>query len=80
MRTPGASGTGTPSVTRTDRAHGASSHRHLRPSLAGGGLDGTVLGSAALRVSYRPGSAAIRRAVAPTGDPHPGLRVGRRTI
>ncbi|WP_184502987.1 AraC family transcriptional regulator [Streptomyces botrytidirepellens] len=40
------------------------------------GLDETVMRSAGLRVSYRQGSAVIRRAVELTGDAHLGLRVG----
>lgn len=48
----------------------------LRPELARVGLDETVMRSAALRVSYRQGSAVIRRAVELSGDPHLGLRVG----
>ncbi|WAU83027.1 AraC family transcriptional regulator ligand-binding domain-containing protein [Streptomyces sp. Qhu-G9] len=48
----------------------------LRPLLNEVGLDETVMRSAALRVSYRQGSAVIRRAVELTGDAHLGLRVG----
>lgn len=48
----------------------------LRPELTRVGLDRSVMRSAALRVSYRQGSAVIRRAVELTGDPHLGLRVG----
>ena len=48
----------------------------LRPLLSEVGLDETVMRSAALRVSYRQGSAVIRRAVELTGDAHLGLRVG----
>jgi len=48
----------------------------LRPLLAGVGLDEDVMRSAALRVSYRQGSAVIRRAVELTGTEHLGLRVG----
>ncbi|MDO0916654.1 AraC family transcriptional regulator [Streptomyces sp. DT2A-34] len=48
----------------------------LRPELTRLGLDEAVMRSAALRVSYRQGSAVIRRAVELTGDEHLGLRVG----
>ena len=48
----------------------------LRPRLEQVGLDETVMRSAALRVSYRQGSAVIRRAVELTGDEHLGLKVG----
>ncbi|MEU6904178.1 AraC family transcriptional regulator [Streptomyces coeruleorubidus] len=48
----------------------------LQPLLTEVGLDETVMRSAALRVSYRQGSAVIRRAVELTGDAHLGLRVG----
>ncbi|MEU5043880.1 AraC family transcriptional regulator [Streptomyces griseorubiginosus] len=48
----------------------------LRPVLKEAGLDETVMRSAALRVSYRQGSAVIRRAVELTGDEHLGLKVG----
>ncbi|WP_405826008.1 AraC family transcriptional regulator ligand-binding domain-containing protein [Streptomyces sp. NBC_01390] len=48
----------------------------LRPLLKQLGLDETVMRSAALRVSYRQGSAVIRRALELTGDEHLGLRVG----
>ncbi|MEU1183159.1 AraC family transcriptional regulator ligand-binding domain-containing protein [Streptomyces sp. NPDC005820] len=48
----------------------------LRPELTRLGLDRSVMGSAALRVSYRQGSAVIRHAVELTGDAHLGLRVG----
>ncbi|WP_416986744.1 AraC family transcriptional regulator ligand-binding domain-containing protein [Streptomyces sp. T028] len=48
----------------------------LRPLLADVGLGEAVMGSAALRVSYRQGSTVIRRAVELTGEPHLGLRVG----
>ncbi|MFI2352963.1 AraC family transcriptional regulator [Streptomyces sp. NPDC019443] len=48
----------------------------LQPELTRVGLDETVMRSAALRVSYRQGSAVIRRAVELTGDAHLGLRVG----
>ncbi|MER6355343.1 AraC family transcriptional regulator [Streptomyces sp. NPDC001634] len=48
----------------------------LQPLLAQVGLDEAVMRSAALRVSYRQGSAVIRRAVELTGDEHLGLRVG----
>ncbi|MEW2402889.1 AraC family transcriptional regulator ligand-binding domain-containing protein [Streptomyces sp. NPDC046862] len=48
----------------------------LRPLLDRVGLDPAVMGSAALRVSYRQGSDVIRRAVELTGDEHLGLRVG----
>ncbi|WP_406305186.1 AraC family transcriptional regulator ligand-binding domain-containing protein [Streptomyces sp. NBC_00885] len=48
----------------------------LRPLLKQVGLDETVMRSAALRVSYRQGSALIRRALELTGDEHLGLKVG----
>ena len=48
----------------------------LRPLLNEVGLDETLMRSAALRVSYRQGSAVIRRAVELTGDERLGLRVG----
>lgn len=48
----------------------------LQPLLTDVGLDEGVMRSAALRVSYRQGSAVIRRAVELTGDAHLGLRVG----
>jgi AraC-like DNA-binding protein len=48
----------------------------LRPELTRVGLDETVMRSPGLRVSYRQGSAVIRRAVELTHDPHLGLRVG----
>ncbi|MFF7986491.1 AraC family transcriptional regulator [Streptomyces sp. NPDC007901] len=48
----------------------------LRPELTQVGLTETLLRSAALRVSYRQGSAVIRRAVELTGDENLGLRVG----
>ncbi|GAA3848126.1 AraC family transcriptional regulator SphR [Streptomyces coacervatus] len=48
----------------------------LRPELEQVGLDETVMRSAALRVSYRQGSAVIRRALELTGDEHLGLKVG----
>jgi AraC-like DNA-binding protein len=48
----------------------------LQPLLNEVGLDRTVMRSAALRVSYRQGSAVIRRALELTGDAHLGLRVG----
>ncbi|GLP70304.1 transcriptional regulator [Streptomyces sp. TUS-ST3] len=48
----------------------------LRPQLEQVGLDETVMRSGALRVSYRQGSAVIRRALELTGDEHLGLRVG----
>ncbi|MEW2122072.1 AraC family transcriptional regulator ligand-binding domain-containing protein [Streptomyces sp. NPDC005474] len=48
----------------------------VRPLLTEVGLDEAVMRSAALRVSYRQGSAVIRRAVELTGDAHLGLRVG----
>ncbi|MFE9646202.1 AraC family transcriptional regulator [Streptomyces sp. NPDC006365] len=48
----------------------------LRPLLKQMGLDETVMRSAALRVSYRQGSAAIRRALELTGDEQLGLKVG----
>ncbi|MGW0838697.1 AraC family transcriptional regulator [Streptomyces sp. NPDC002787] len=48
----------------------------LRPLLKRMGLDETVMRSAALRVSYRQGSAVIRRALELTGDERLGLRVG----
>jgi len=48
----------------------------LRPVLATVGLDDILLRSSTLRVSYRQGSAVIRRAVELTGDDCLGLRVG----
>ncbi|MFJ5733150.1 AraC family transcriptional regulator [Streptomyces paradoxus] len=48
----------------------------LRPELSRVGLDEAMMRSVALRVSYRQGSAVIRRALQLTGDPHLGLRVG----
>jgi AraC-like DNA-binding protein len=48
----------------------------LRPLLGQVGLDETVMRSAALRVSYRQGSAVIRRALELTGDERLGLKVG----
>ncbi|WP_371580436.1 AraC family transcriptional regulator ligand-binding domain-containing protein [Streptomyces sp. NBC_01314] len=48
----------------------------LRPLLKQMGLDETVMRSAALRVSYRQGSAVIRRALELTRDEHLGLKVG----
>jgi hypothetical protein len=48
----------------------------LGPELAHVGLTQTLMRSAALRVSYRQGSAVIRRAVELTGDENLGLRVG----
>ncbi|MFE3030629.1 AraC family transcriptional regulator [Streptomyces canus] len=48
----------------------------VRPLLEEVGLDETVMRSAALRVSYRQGSAVIRRALELTGDEHLGLKVG----
>jgi AraC-like DNA-binding protein len=48
----------------------------LRPLLSQVGLDETLMRSAALRVSYRQGSAVIRRALELTGDERLGLRVG----
>ena len=48
----------------------------LRPVLQQVGLDETVMGSAALRVSYRQGSVVIRRALELTGDEHLGMAVG----
>ncbi|MFE2415779.1 AraC family transcriptional regulator [Streptomyces hokutonensis] len=48
----------------------------LRPLLSRVGLDETLMRSAALRVSYRQGSAVIRRAVELTGDERLGLKVG----
>jgi AraC-like DNA-binding protein len=48
----------------------------LRPVLKQVGLDETIMRSAALRVSYRQGSAVIRRAVELTGDERLGLKVG----
>lgn len=48
----------------------------LRPELSRVGLDEATMHSAALRVSFRQGSAVIRRALELTGDPHLGLRVG----
>lgn len=48
----------------------------LRPHLEQVGLDETLMRSAALRVSYRQGSAVIRRALELTGDEHLGMKVG----
>ncbi|MFE2060798.1 AraC family transcriptional regulator [Streptomyces sp. NPDC059467] len=48
----------------------------LGPELTQVGLTETLMRSAALRVSYRQGSAVIRRAVELTGDETLGLRVG----
>lgn len=48
----------------------------LRPQLRQVGLDETVMRAAALRVSYRQGSAVIRRALELTGDERLGLKVG----
>src|ERR1044072_3137509 len=48
----------------------------LRPLLQQMALDETVMRSAALRVSYRQGSAVIRRALELTRDEHLGLKVG----
>ncbi|MFD5858349.1 AraC family transcriptional regulator [Streptomyces chartreusis] len=48
----------------------------LRPLLKQVGLDETVMRSAALRVSYRQGSAVIRHALELTKDEHLGLKVG----
>jgi AraC-like DNA-binding protein len=48
----------------------------LRPLLRQVGLDETVMRSAELRVSYRQGSAVIRRALELTGEPHLGMKVG----
>ena len=48
----------------------------LQPELDQVGLTETLMRSAALRVSYRQGSAVIRRAVELTGDENLGLRVG----
>ncbi|MYT03434.1 MULTISPECIES: AraC family transcriptional regulator [Streptomyces] len=48
----------------------------LRPLLKQMALDETVMRSAALRVSYRQGSAVIRRALELTRDQHLGLKVG----
>ena len=48
----------------------------LRPLLKQLALDETVMRSAALRVSYRQGSAVIRRALELTRDEHLGLKVG----
>lgn len=48
----------------------------LGPVLTDVGLDEKVMGSAALRVSYRQGSAVVRRALELTGDAHLGLHVG----
>jgi AraC-like DNA-binding protein len=48
----------------------------LRPALEQVGLDETLMASAALRVSYRQGSAVIRRALELTGDEHLGAAVG----
>ncbi|MEU0641211.1 AraC family transcriptional regulator [Streptomyces umbrinus] len=48
----------------------------LRPHLEQVGLSETLMRSAALRVSYRQGSAVIRRALELTGDEHLGMKVG----
>jgi AraC-like DNA-binding protein len=48
----------------------------LRPLLGRVGLDETLMRSAALRVSYRQGSAVIKRALELTGDERLGLKVG----
>jgi len=48
----------------------------LQPLLKQMGLDETLMRSAALRVSYRQGSALIRRALELTGDERLGLKVG----
>jgi AraC-like DNA-binding protein len=48
----------------------------LRPALEQVGLDAVVMSSADLRVSYRQGSAVIRRALELTGDEHLGMSVG----
>lgn len=48
----------------------------LRPALEQVGLDAAVMGSADLRVSYRQGSAVIRRALDLTRDEHLGMSVG----
>ena len=48
----------------------------LRPQLRQVGLDETVMRSAALRVSYRQGSAVIRHALELTKDERLGLKVG----
>lgn len=48
----------------------------LRPELSRVGLEEAMMGSEELRVSYRQGSAVIRRALELTGDAHLGLRVG----
>ena len=49
---------------------------NLQPLLKQMGLDETLMRSAALRVSYRQGSALIRRALELTGDERLGLKVG----
>jgi AraC-like DNA-binding protein len=59
-------------LSQVTREHGVD----LQPELARVGLTETLMRSAALRVSYRQGSAVIRRAVELTGDEHLGLRVG----
>jgi AraC-like DNA-binding protein len=48
----------------------------LRPLFQQVGLDESVMRSAALRVSYRQGSAVIRHALELTGDEYLGLKVG----
>lgn len=48
----------------------------LRPALEQVGLDAVVMRSADLRVSYRQGSAVVRRALELTGDEHLGMSVG----
>ncbi|WP_217554394.1 AraC family transcriptional regulator [Streptomyces sp. GbtcB6] len=59
-------------LTQITREYGVD----LRPELTQVGLTESLLRSAALRVSYRQGSAVIRRAVELTGDENLGLRVG----
>lgn len=48
----------------------------LRPALEQVGLDEVAMRSADLRVSYRQGSAVIRRALELTGEEHLGMSVG----
>jgi AraC-like DNA-binding protein len=65
-----------PNILRSLAAVAADEGVDLGPLLARVGLDEEVMRSAALRVSYRQGSAVIRRALELTGDELLGLRVG----
>jgi AraC-like DNA-binding protein len=65
-----------PNILRSLVAVTAKRGVDLRPALAEVGLDEDVMRSAALRVSYRQGSAVIRRALELTGDERLGLRAG----